>query len=316
MTELLELIKSTHLQRISDIHEQKKVWFRLSEKFNPDIKLYRTGRPSVIIAGETGDLGLSVLWIVQATLTRPILNEIILKSEDDEDLSLMLGKINQNSLCALAHSESPKEPVVLSKTAGGYLLNGEKKFITAGKNSGMMFVTCRMPGDEKISRMAVINTAELPADSLPELELPIMKSVSHTKLVLKDTAVQNFQVPRIDPAFTRRMIKKYGILERALILESFLSFLLYAEKSLFLQGIELSPTGDIQSLIEMQSVSVAKQIDEAVYNDRIETENIGLNKLFPLIDIFKKAYIKAEHILPETEKVKLRDLFLFDSLKG
>ena len=73
MIDLLELIKSNYLKRTEYIDEQKKTWRKLSEQFRPDLAIYRTGRPSVIIARETGDLGLSVLWIVQAALIRPVL---------------------------------------------------------------------------------------------------------------------------------------------------------------------------------------------------------------------------------------------------
>lgn len=316
MIELLENIKSNYLKRATDISEQKNIWIRLSEQFRPDLKLYRIGRPSMIIARETGDLGLSVLWIVQAALIRPILNEIILRCETDKDLSLMLSIINHNSLCALAHSENPAEPVILSESESGYILNGEKKFITAGKNAELMMVTCRAAGDEKISHIALIDPSQLPEGSLPDLNLEIMKSVSHTKLVLNNTSLRRFQIPRIDPGMIRRLVKKYGILERALILEAFLSFLLYAEKILNAAGAEISLHDEVSSFIELQSASVTKQIDEAVYSEKIETQNIQLQKLFPVIESFKKAYLNTENTLPEPEKIKLKDLFLFDNLKG
>ncbi|HNX22748.1 MAG TPA: hypothetical protein PKG60_01790 [Spirochaetota bacterium] len=316
MIELLDLIKSSYLKRTTDIPEQKEIWIKLSDQFRPDLTLYRIGRPSTLITRETGDLGLSVLWIVQAALIRPILKEIVLRSEDEKDLSTMLGTINHNSLCALAHSENPAEPVILSESGNGFILNGEKKFITAGRNAELMMVTCRMAGDEKISHIALIDPAQLPDGSRPDLKLDIMKSVSHTKLILNNTAVQHFQIPRIDPSMIRRLVKKFGILERALILEAFISFLLYAEKILNDAGAGISAYDEISSLMEMQSSSVTKQIDEAVYSEKIETQNIPLQKMLPVIDTFKKAYIKAENLIPEQEKTRLRDLFLFDNLKG
>jgi len=316
MFELLELIKSNYLKRITDISEQKNIWIKLSEQFSPDLSLYRIGRPSVIVAKETGDLGLSVLWIVQAALIRPILKEIVLRSENDKDLSTILNKVNNNSLCALAHSENPAEPVILTESGSGFILNGEKKFITAGKNAELMIVTCRRQGEDKISHLALIDPAQLTDGSLPDLKLDIMKSVTHTKLILSNRAVQYSMIPRIDPQMIRRLVKKYGILERALIFEAFLSLLLYAEKILNAAGAVITVYDEIASLLEMQSASVTKQIDEAVYDEKIVTENIPLQKIFPYIDLFKKAYIKTESSLHEAEKIKLKDLFLFDSLKG
>lgn len=316
MIELLEQIKSEYLIRTKNIDEQKKIWLKLSEQFRPDLAQYRTARPSVIVARETGDLGLAVLWIVQAALIRPIIKEIVLKSGNDEELSTMLGGFNHNSLCALAHSENPAEPVTLSENGKDYTLNGEKKFITAGENADLMILTCRVPGEEKISHMAIINPHDLPVGSLPDLRLNIMRSVSHTKLTLHNLPVKSFQIPRLEPSVIRRMTKKYSILERAMILESFLSFLIYAEKILNEAGGQISASDEISSLIETQTASVTKQIDEAVYGERIETQNISLQKVFPLIETFRKAYKSCEIKLSETGKIKLQDLFLFDSLKG
>lgn len=270
----------------------------------------------MIVARETGDLGLSLLWIVQTALIRPILKEIMLRSDNDNDLSRILGSINHNSLCALAHSENPAEPVILSEAGSGYILNGEKKFITAGKNAGMMIVTCRTAGEEKISRIALIDPSGLPEGSLPDLKLEIMKSVSHTKLVLNNTEVPHSMVPRIDPSMIRRLVKKFGIIERALILEAFLSFLLYAEKILNSAGAGISAYDGISSLLEKQTASATKQIDEAVYGEKIETQNVQLQGILPFIDMFKKAYINSESNLSDAEKIKLKDLFLFDNLKG
>jgi len=239
----------------------------------------------------------------------------VLKSENDEELSKILEEVNHNSLCALAHSEDSKAPVTITANGNGFILNGEKKFITAGKNASLMITTCRIPGEEKISRIAVVNSSDLTENSLPDLNLDIMKSVSHTKLVFDNYAIQNFQIPRITESDIRRMMKKYGLLERALILEAYLSFILYSEKILNSAGAGISNSDEISSLLELQTASVTKQIDEAVYTDRIDTQNIPLQKVFPLVEIFKNAYIKAEMTIPEEEKIKLKDLFLFNSLK-
>ncbi len=316
MTELLELIKSNYLQRTADIGEQKKIWTSLSGQFRPDLTLYRTGRPSMLIAKETGDLGLSVLWIVQAALIRPILKDIVLKSENDKELSSMLSRVDHNSLCALAHSENSAAPVILTESGDGFKVTGEKKFVTAGKSSDLMIVSCRMPGDAKISRIAVIDPTSIADDSLPDLKLEILNSVSHTRLHLSDTFLKHFQIPRINPSEVRRMLKKWAILERSLIVEAFLAFLLYAEKILIDAGAEISESEEIYSIIETQSDSVTKQIDEGTYSDRIETENIPIQKLFLIVDTFKKAYSKVEGNLSEAERVKLKDVFLFDNFKG
>jgi hypothetical protein len=313
MPELNELIKSSYKDRIIDIKEQKKIWLRLAKEFKPDLTLYETERPSVMITKETGDLGLSLLWIVQTALTRPILKEIILKSK--EDISQKI-KADDNSLYALAHSDDIKAPAILSDKDKedkdkNYILNGDKKFITAGRNADLLILTCRTTGEEKINRIAIIDPKEIPESFITDLKLNILVSVSHTRLSFKDYEVKKDQIPLIDPSAIRRIMKKFGILERGLILEAFLSFLIYADRIL-----TSSFEDKLSSLLEKQADSVTKQISEAAYSDRIETKNISFEEFIPVIEILKEDYVKAENNLPETERIKLKDVFLFDNLKG
>jgi len=105
-------------------------------------------------------------------------------------------------------------------------------------------------------------------------------------------------------------------LERGLILEAFLSFLIYADKILTEMGSENSCNSMLSSLLEQQSIAVTKQITEGLHSDRIDTKNISFEEFMPVIEIFKKTYTKAEKNLPEAERIKLKDIFLFDNLKG
>lgn len=315
MKDILEQVKASYNRRTAEIEEQKRIWIALSESYPPDLSLFQE-RPSEIIAGETGDLGLSVLWIVQAALIKPLLDEIISAPGVKSELPSMIGRHRRSAICALASSESPDEPAILTQTGNGVILNGIKKYITGGKSSGMIIVTCRMPGEVKISRFVLMETADIQPGSLPELNLEIMKSVSHTSLILKNTVVRDFQVPDIEPSLIRRMLKKYGMLERSLILEAYLSYLLYAENVLNAAGGEIKTTEEISLLADAQSASVSKQIDEAFSGERIVTENIPFHKILPLIELFKKTYLNCVNNLPEEEKIKLKDLFLFNSLKG
>ena len=325
MSELYELINSSYKDRIIDIKEQKRIWLSVSKQFKPDLTLYETERPSVEITKETGDLGIAVLWIVQAALTRPILKEIILQSE--RYLANSLREINDSSLCALAHSEDIKAPVILSdkdenrnenkdeNRDENFILNGEKKFITAGRNADLIILTCRTETEEKINRIAIIDPKQIPESFITDLQLNIMKSVSHTRLAFKDYAIKKNQIPLIDPSTIRRIIKKFGIIERGLILEAFLSFLIYADKTFTEMKIESSCNDKLSSLLEKQSIAVTKQISE-IYSAKIETKNISIEEFMPVVEILKKAYTKAENNLTESERIKLKDIFLFDNLKG
>ena len=158
---------------------------------------------------------------------------------------------------------------------------------------------------------AIIDPKEIPESFITDLKLNILESVSHTRLAFKDYEIKKDHIPLIDPSIIRRIMKKFGILERGLILEAFLSFLIYADKSL-----TNSFEDKLSSLLEKQSDSVTKQIYEGLYSDRIETKNISFEEFIPVIEILKEDYVKAENNLPETERIKLKDIFLFDNLKG
>ena len=150
---------------------------------------------------------------------------------------------------------------------------------------------------------------------MPELKLDIMKSVSHTSMTLNNMKIMDFQLSKIPAADVRRMIRKFGILERSLILEAFLSYLLYAEKLMLERGREIPEHSELAALASDQSEATTKQAEEALNGDRIVTENIPFGKLLPILDLFKKGYSVIENSLTETERLKLSDIFLFNSLK-
>lgn len=117
---------------------------------------------------------------------------------------------------------------------------------------------CRRGKNKPLSPYRPIGTARR---FTPDLKLEIMKSVSHTRLILNNTGIQHFMVPRIDPSMMLALVKKFGIIERALILEAFLSFLIYAEKILNLLLVPefLHMTGFHR--FWNQTASATKQID-------------------------------------------------------
>ena len=105
MINLINKIKDTYLARCSSTALQKNIWMDSASFFKPDVKNYRLNRPSALIAGETGDLGLAVLWIVQTALIRPVINDLVLAAPDDSSLISLVRSIDNFSICALARSE-------------------------------------------------------------------------------------------------------------------------------------------------------------------------------------------------------------------
>lgn len=316
MKELIELINNGIAARSSDLSLQKKVWEAVTELFRPDINLYRNTRPSVILAQETGDLGLALLWIVQAALARPVLNDIILNIADASGISPVISAINYKTILSVAHSESPAAPVTYMTDGDKAVLNGTKKFITAGRNSGVIIITCREPGAPKIDRVALVTSEELPAGAMSPLDLKITRTVDHTSLTLNEFHLDAERLPQADPRIIRRSVKKWGIIERALILESYMAFLLYCNYLFSELGVTIASEDEIISLLENQTQSASKQLEEAVYEKQVTTGNAGMEDIIKLTGRFQRAYNEKEHELPADEKIRLADLFLFNNLKA
>ncbi len=316
MKDLIDKINSTFLERTASVSAQRDIWIDLAVQFRPEIGQYRSARPTTIITRETGDLGLAVLWIVQSMLIRPIIKDITFNANITGKVSDLLSGISGSSLCALANSESSDNPVVYTVNNGAIILNGEKKFITAGVNADLIIVTCRKQGEEKVSGVALIETGNLPADALTELDLNIFRSVNHAKLHFREFSTEAGVIPEVDPAVIRRSLKKWGIIERALILESFISFMIYANRVFKERDIIVAGEDELAELLGLQTESANRQLEEAVYGSRIETRNADLSKLLAATARFREKFNAFTGRFSEDEKIKLSDLSLFDSLKG
>jgi len=316
MKDLIDRINSTFLTRTEDLSLQREIWRDLANQFRPEISQYRTARPSTLIARETGDMGLAVLWIVESMLVRPILKDISLAADITENISGILSTVGTDSICALANSENPAEPVVYEERNGKIIFSGEKKFITAGANADLIIVTCRRPGEEKVSGVALVGRKSLPEGSLIDLNLNIFRSVSHTKLIINGFQPDNEIIPALDPSVLRRSLKRWGIIERALIMESFISFLIYAGRLFASKNIIIPETEKLMDIQDLQTESANKQLDEALYGKIVETKNADAAGVFSIIGRFKEKFSEHNEKFSEEERIKLSDLSLFDNLKG
>ncbi|GEM_PF-924108 len=316
MKDLIEKINSTFLKRTEDLSLQREIWTDIANQFRPDINQYRTARPSTLIARETGDMGLAVLWIVETMLIRPILKDISLAANITEDISRILSSVDTTSICALANSESAADPVICRVDNEDIILSGEKKFITAGENANLIIVTCRRPDEDKVSGVALVERGTLPENSLIDLKLKIFRSVNHAKLSFADFRADRGIIPELDPSALRRSLKKWSLIERALIMESFISLLIYAEKLFASKDITIPKSEELMVFQDLQTESVNKQLDEALYGKMIETKNADAAGIFSIIKIFKEKFSEHNERFSDEERIKLSDLSLFDNLKG
>ena len=96
-----------------------------------------------------------------------------------------MSGMNYKTIISLAHSESPAAPVTYTVNGKAAELSGIKKFITAGRNSEIIMITCRKTGAPKIDRIAMVRNEELPAAAMNHLDLKITRTVDHTSLTLE-----------------------------------------------------------------------------------------------------------------------------------
>ncbi len=315
MNNLIKKINSTYLKRTGDNPLQKELWQDLALFFKPDIKNYRVMRPSALIAKETGDLGLSVLWIVQTALARPVLNDLVLSSPKGSSFISLVQNINDFSICALAHSESKDAPVTIEKSDRGYRLNGMKKFITAGVNADYILITCRSINEEKINSAVLLDKDSVPIECMTDLNLDIMRSVNHTSMTFSSHFISDEKTPEVDAAALRRSIKKWSLIERGMIIEAFIPFMIYFSRIAQSKGLNIIDENMLHDLSLAQSSAVAKQLDEAFYSSRITTANIDIGKLLEIVSIFKDKADEITSFLDESEILKFKDIFILENIK-
>ncbi|MDY6906431.1 MAG: hypothetical protein SWH61_17300 [Thermodesulfobacteriota bacterium] len=225
------IFNSLHESYITRCHQpepQKSAWRSIVKNgFEPDLQKEWHIRPSVRLAKESGDLGMALLWIVQAALIRPCLTRLRETEALTSRQKDMLTAVDVDQIGALAHSEPPGNPLTLSKSKDRLGASGEKKYITAGPLADFFFMTAREKDDEKISCLLWVPGALIAPDELVRLDLNALFTSIHASLLfhkksLPDTCLLPVRAPEI-----RRMIATWGMVERNLIVEAFTAFLSY-----------------------------------------------------------------------------------------
>ncbi|ABW68932.1 acyl-CoA dehydrogenase family protein [Desulfosudis oleivorans] len=233
MKNALATIHDTYLERCDNSGLQKKTWRdTIAVAFPPDLGDGRTTRPSTRLAGEGGDLGCALLWIVQSALVRPFLSLIRLQADLTPDQTSLLSTFGQTDCGAMAHSEPKEAPVVLTTETVGFRLNGIKKYITAGSQADFILMSARGPGEEKVSRLLLLPVSALSAQEIIPLDLEALRTTSHGRLTLVDKTVPGHYLLPLTPPMVRKGLKLNGLVERSLIMEAVLAFMLYLNRRL------------------------------------------------------------------------------------
>lgn len=304
MDDFLKRLESGYSARCGDPALRAAAWNELCGLYPPSIESFAGGTPpSTIFARDAGDLGIAILWIVQSALVRPIGAETGLFEKYAPA---------PTSIGALAHSEDPARPMRALAEGRSLRLSGEKKYITGGLDAEFLLVTALDKNDET-RRIIRLPAGLLPEGALAELELGTLRTTSHARLSLTDFAIDDaFLLPADDRA-VKRAIVRWGMVERALILEAYTGLCLYLARRPGISGI-IEPTmvERLWELLDGQAKSRRTQIDAAMSGRRIRPSGLEIFEVAGLAkhiaETASAAGVMAAE-LPRMDDLKLSRLF-------
>lgn len=314
MHQIYTYIKQTYLDRSGNHELQKELWQDVITCFPAMLDPQGNERFSYNCSSQAGDTGLAMLWIVQTALVQGIIHDAL------EDLNMQSGParglraLPRQAIGALAHNDDHKNPVILD-TGSEPKISGKKNYITGGTTTDFILLTARTSPDEKTSSLILLKRQDLPYNSLDELHLGALATVSHARLTLDHVPVPADSIIPVDPARLRRSIKRWSILERSLILEAVLGLVKHLYN--MLNTLQLNPDfslEEISSLINDQQKLINRQIIAARKNEKIEESLIDIKSLQHMIDALERTSSAYEAVLSADQGHRFKDLFFLKRL--
>ncbi|HQO00912.1 MAG TPA: hypothetical protein PLI62_01495 [Spirochaetota bacterium] len=303
--EMYRALDESYLQRSADRSAFVPAWGKITEAFPPVLSsIYTIDKlPSFQLARESGDLGLAVLWIVQAALIRSLVQVL-----HSRGLSLP-QRVNPETIGSLAHSEDNRNPVTAVERGEHVVINGFKKYITGGLHSDFIFLTARKPGEEKISLLIHIPLELLPGEAMWELSIGTLTTTSHASLTLQDVRLPKSSVIPLEPSVIRKHLKVQGMIERGLIVQAYIGLLMYmAGKA---EGIRDTLHREMETLLFDHNSSLAVQIDAAHAGASVTPVSTDIKGLSAIVNTIKKYFSACKDIQPPALIRRFDDLNLF-----
>ncbi len=311
MVSLLQEIEHTYVTRCDNRSEFKSLWENVASMFPPDISKYADApRPSLLLALEAGDLGLSIMWIVQTAVIRPILCDLGIHE-------IVTGNsttaVSESSIGALAHSEDKNFPATICEKAGRISISGKKKYITGGTYADFLLVTARKEGEDAVSTLLAIPQKTLSPESFQKINLPMLRTIEHASLDLHHALVPQSSILPIAPSHLRQLLKRWSIIERGFIAEAYIGLCMYI--AVKLENIHLIPHGlhiEIKSLLERINENVTEMLNAALSGLRVP-------EILPFNEIIM-SYVELKDSIPPVESLPLEialrfaDLVLFEKI--
>jgi hypothetical protein len=314
MLPLLHELERSYLARCNDASRSLSAWRDVALGFPPDAAQYaQSGTlPSRQLSGVSGDLGMAILWIVQATIVRLFIRDIIAAASAYHS---RMASISATDIGALAHSEDRDAPVTIEETVNSIILSGTKKYITGGFAADFLLITARRKGDDGITKLVFLPREYLPSGALIDLSLSILRTTPHASLKLNDLELPRDHLVMIEPAPLRRALKVWGIVERGLIADSFVGLCLYCSQKL--QGkipIDVSFVDLFGSLLAQTSAVALAMLRAALIGERV-IEHIPLAEIMQTYSLFKNKLSTNSSALSPEISLRLADLTLFETIR-
>ncbi|MCU0845126.1 MAG: hypothetical protein MUC76_09400 [Spirochaetes bacterium] len=302
MDDFLKRLKSGYSARCGDSALRAAAWSELCGRYPPSIEACAVAGkspPSTLFARDAGDLGIALLWIVQAALVRPIATETGLYE---------LRAPSPSSIGALAHSEDTGRPMRALLEDRSLRLSGEKKYITGGLDADFLLITA-LEETGGTRRIIYLPMGLLPAGALAELELGMLRTTSHARLSLVDFTLDDVSLLPADGRTVNRAIKRWGMVERALILEAYIGLCIYlARLPVVSETLEPDIAERLDRLVDAQAKSRHDRVDAAMSGERIDPRDTEIVEVAELSKYISRRADPAG--LPAEELSRIDDLDL------
>ncbi len=303
---LIRRLEADYPDRVKSRASFRETWNELSASFPPGLKSYQIeGMPSLLLARDAGDLGLAMLWIVESALIRPVASAVRGLVPDTSPARSLIE--TPSLIGALAHSEESAHPALIEPDGERIAMRGFKKYITGGTDADFIFITARMAGEEKITKLVGVPARDLPAGALRTLEMESLRTTGHASLTLDGITLPSSHLIPIEPGTLRREVKRWGIIERSLIMQAYIGLLIYLARALDSKDTG----GELDRLLSLQNDAVSRQAAQALNGETIAEGGAGIRDVMALSGRIQGALAGA----PSALSARRDDLLLFNSLK-
>lgn len=294
--------------RIADPSLFKNTWDAFTAVYPPTHCLLDFNElPSTAAARESGDLGFAVLWIVQSVLIRCI-------HFDVNQIQPWSIPLKDNTIGAMAHSEYDELKMTVSFADDeSIILSGSKRYISGGTSADLILVTARKEYEDKFTHIISIPANTLPHNALNDITLSLLPTIKHARLLLEEFKCSSSQSSPVNGKALRKILKKWSLIERALIGEAYIGFLCYLTRNIPVKD-QNELISEAEYLLSVQKSFSRQQLENAFSDKHVDI----LGDVARVLNITQRL---AQYAMEHPEKLngsaimRFKDLHLFNKMR-